>query len=110
MKKIIFFGVTLVVVACGNKNTGDNDEVYVFPKVDTTAIDSFGPGATSVNVEEQIRKSSKAYQDSLKAVLERQKAEAKKKKAEDSIKAIELKKLKEQKEKEAAETSVTTAE
>lgn len=37
---------------------------------DTTAIDSFSPGAISVDVAQQIRMSSKKYVDSLKAVAE----------------------------------------
>lgn len=62
---------------------------------DTTAIDSFSPGATSVDVVRQIRMSSERYQDSLKEARKLQEQEKKiadelekenKKKAEDEKK------------------------
>lgn len=48
---------------------------------DTVAVDSFSAGAISVDVAAQIRMSSQAYQDSLKAIAEAQKKEAEAKKA-----------------------------
>ena len=63
----------------------------------TTAIDSFSPSATSVDVVRQIRISSQRYQDSLKEVIKLQEQEKKiaeelekenKKKAEEEKKKV----------------------
>lgn len=53
---------------------------------DTAAVDSFSAGAISVDVAAQIRMSSQAYQDSLKAVAEGLKKGAEAKKTADSLK------------------------
>lgn len=70
---------------------------------DTTAIDSFSNGATSVDVVRQIRMSSQKYQDSVKEALKLQEQEKKlkeelekesKNKVEEEKKAEEKNKLK----------------
>lgn len=42
---------------------------------DTTAIDSFSTGATSIDIVRQIRMSSQKYQDSLKEAIKLEKEE-----------------------------------
>ena len=70
MKNPIFFVLFTVLFSCGK------DEVQIVPAekeiatvpYDTTAIDSFSVGATSVDVARQIKISSLKYQDSLKKI------------------------------------------
>ncbi len=86
--------VSALIIGCADKkqktvvNTKDES---VHAPYDTIAIDSFSSGATSVDIAAQIRRSSIAFQDSVKAVavaaneakkkaeLERLKKEAEKK-------------------------------
>ena len=95
MKKNVLMLICLAALSCSKKETYEGEAVYVEPKYDTTAIDSFSNGAKSVNVANQIKMSSKSYQDSLQTILKAQEAERKKRKTEDSIKAVEIKKEKE---------------
>ena len=70
MKNYIFFVLFIILFSCGK------DEVQIVPAekeiatvpYDTTAIDSFSVGATSVDVARQIKISSLKYQDSLKKI------------------------------------------
>ena len=70
MKNYIFFVLFTVLFSCGK------DAVQIVPAekeiatvpYDTTAIDSFSVGATSVDVTRQIKISSLKYQDSLKKI------------------------------------------
>ena len=70
MKNTIFFVLFTVLFSCGK------DAVQIVPAekeiatvpYDTTAIDSFSVGATSVDVARQIKISSLKYQDSLKKI------------------------------------------
>ena len=70
MKNYIFFVLFTVLFSCGK------DAVQIVPAekeiatvpYDTTAIDSFSVGATSVDVARQIKISSLKYQDSLKKI------------------------------------------
>ena len=70
MKNPIFFVLFTVLFSCGK------DAVQIVPAekeiatvpYDTTAIDSFSVGATSVDVARQIKISSLKYQDSLKKI------------------------------------------
>ena len=96
-----------ILFSCSKKKSEDNlnEENYVEIAYDTMAIDSFSTGAISVDVAEQIRKSSVAYQDSIRKgkiaadiakkdledkqkleKLEKEKLEKEKKKAEDKLK------------------------
>ena len=101
MKNYIFFVLFIILFSCGK------DEVQTAPVVkeistvpyDTTAVDSFSVGATSVDVARQIKISSLKYQDSLKKTalkLEEEKllnkAKEEKEKAEKKL-AEEKKKL-----------------
>ena len=70
MKNPILFVLFTVLFSCGK------DAVQIVPAekeiatvpYDTTAIDSFSVGATSVDVARQIKISSLKYQDSLKKI------------------------------------------
>lgn len=73
------------------------EESYVEMKYDTTAIDSFSNGAISVDIAAKIRRSSVAYQDSIrKAQIA---ADIAKKELEDKKIAADLEKEKAAKEK-----------
>ena len=101
MKNPIFFVLFTVLFSCGK------DAVQIVPAekeiatvpYDTTAIDSFSVGATSVDVARQIKISSLKYQDSLKKIAVKveedrllNKAQEEKEKAENKL-AEEKKKL-----------------
>ena len=80
MKNLSFaaFVFSALLVCCSKKEPAD---LYPAdsPKAnyDTTAIDSFSNGATSIDVVRQIRISSKKYQDSVKEALKLQEQEKK---------------------------------
>lgn len=90
MKFPLCFSVIILTISC-SKNTDINypDSSFVKAKYDTTAIDSFAPGATPNNVKPKVL----IIKDSLSD---------KKKELEDKIKALEKQKEsdKEKKEKE----------
>lgn len=93
----------LFLFSCSQKKSEDNlnEENYVEIAYDTTAIDSFSTGAISVDVAEQIRKSSVAYQDSIrKAKIA---AEIAKKDLEEKQELEKLEKEKLEKEKKKVE-------
>lgn len=94
---IVFF------ISCSKKKSENNlnEETYVEIPYDTMAIDSFSTGAISVDVAEQIRKSSVAYQDSIRKA--RISAEIAKKDLEEKQKMEKLEKEKLDKEKKKAE-------
>lgn len=81
MKNFIFGIVCLSIIglSCSDKPdtsamaAGDESKATY----DTTAIDSFSAGATSVDVMRQIRMSSQRYQDSLKEAINLQEQEKK---------------------------------
>ncbi|SDI49569.1 hypothetical protein SAMN05421846_108159 [Chryseobacterium taeanense] len=74
----VFFVFTIAAVSCSKKEPQDfYPEENPKANYDTTAVDSFSSGATSVDVVRQIRMSSKKYRDSLKEVLKLQEQEKK---------------------------------
>jgi len=77
MKNVIFASVilSLSTVACSQREPVVNNVQELKVKYDTTAIDSFSAGATSVDIARQIRMSSQKYQDSLKEALKLQQEE-----------------------------------
>ena len=78
MKNVFVFSLLLLVISCGPKETDKEvlvQENSAIAPYDTTAIDSFSTGATSVNIALQIKISSQQYQDSLKDVLKKIEAE-----------------------------------
>ncbi|KPE50473.1 hypothetical protein [Chryseobacterium indologenes] len=62
----LLFIILLFMAACSKKETHNFEgEREVKMNYDTTAIDSFSDGATSVDIVRQIRMSSQKYKDSL---------------------------------------------
>ncbi|MBD3904356.1 hypothetical protein NAL32_06320 [Chryseobacterium sp. Ch-15] len=102
MKNVIFAAVilSLLTVACSKREPVIDTAQELKLKYDTTAIDSFSQGATSVDIARQIRMSSQKYQDSLKEVLKLQQEE----------KRIMLELEKENKKKAEAEKKLKAAE
>ena len=78
MKNVFVFSLLLLIISCGQKETDKEvlvQENSAIAPYDTTSIDSFSTGATSVNIALQIKISSQQYQDSLKDVLKKIEAE-----------------------------------
>ncbi|MEY8758166.1 hypothetical protein [Chryseobacterium tongliaoense] len=109
MKNLLFAAFTFFVLltACSKKESAAVDmgqEVKVH--YDTTAIDSFSSGATSIDVVRQIRMSSQKYQDSVKEALKLQEEEKRIKEElekENKKKQEEEKKKNEQEKKQLAQ-------
>ncbi|MFC3160072.1 hypothetical protein SAMN05443633_12415 [Chryseobacterium arachidis] len=104
MKNLLFaaFIFLVLLVSCAKKEPTD---FYPADRAkasyDTTAIDSFSNGATSVDVVRQIRMSSQKYQDSLKEALKLQEQE---KKLKEELEKENKKKADEEKKKSDVET------
>lgn len=99
IKNIAAILIITVLFSCSKKRSGEGmiEESYVEMKYDTTAIDSFSNGAISVDIAAKIRRSSVAYQDSIrKAQIA---ADIAKKELEDKKIAADLEKEKAAKEK-----------
>lgn len=81
MKNFIFGIVCLSILnlSCSKKPEISATDIVDESRAtyDTTAIDSFSSGATSVDVVRQIKMSSQRYQDSLKAARKLQEQEKK---------------------------------
>ena len=101
MKNYIFIVLFIILFSCGKEavQTVPVEKEIVTVPYDTTAVDSFSVGATSVDVARRIKISSLKYQDSLKKIalkLEEEKllnkAKEEKEKAENKL-AEEKKKL-----------------
>ncbi|KXH83435.1 hypothetical protein [Chryseobacterium kwangjuense] len=95
------FVIILLLSACSKKETpGFAAEQDVKNHYDTAAVDSFSPGATSIDIVRQIRMSSQKYQDSVKEAERLQKEEQKLK---EELEKENRKKLEEEKKKTEAE-------
>ncbi|MPS72514.1 MAG: hypothetical protein E2590_05105 [Chryseobacterium sp.] len=115
MKQIFFFLILASVLSC-SKNTpvlDTSDQLDAAPQItyDTTAIDSFGPGATSESVMAKINAVAiKREKDSLAAIAKAEQEKLDKEKAEkEKIKKEEDNKSKTDKineEKSAEETKI----
>lgn len=108
IKNIAAILIITVLFSCSKKRSGEGmiEESYVEMKYDTTAIDSFSNGAISVDIAAKIRRSSVAYQDSIrKAQIA---ADIAKKELEDKKIAADLEKEKvaKEKKKEDVKTNV----
>ena len=70
MKSIVILTFVLLLVSCGEEavKTAPIVQVDTVVPYDTTAVDSFSVGATSVDVARRIQISSLNYQDSLKKI------------------------------------------
>ncbi|ASK31164.1 hypothetical protein CEY12_14075 [Chryseobacterium sp. T16E-39] len=78
MKNLFFVAGTfsILFISCSKREPAPvDDNQNIKMQYDTTAIDSFSAGATSVDIVRQIRMSSQRYQDSLKEALRIQKEE-----------------------------------
>lgn len=109
MKKVLAAGCILSVslVACSKRESAYNNDVQtVQPHYDTTAVDSFSAGATTVDIVRQIRMSSKQYQDSLKEAI---KLEQEEKRITAELEKENKKKLEEEKKLKAKENATASA-
>ncbi|GAB0155891.1 hypothetical protein CHRYSEOSP005_11530 [Chryseobacterium sp. Alg-005] len=80
MKNVLFISLVfgILFTACSKKEMVNTDAVQELKAdYDTTAIDSFSSGATSIDIVEQIRMSSQKYQDSVKEAIRLQEEEKK---------------------------------
>ena len=71
MRTTSFILILLLVISCGKKIPKQSfaaEESNIGTPYDTTAIDSFSQGATSVDIARKIKMSSLRYQDSLKKI------------------------------------------
>jgi len=103
MKKVLAAGCIsfVILIACTKREPANSNEIQaVQPHYDTTAIDSFSAGATSVDIVRQIRMSSQKYQDSVKEAI----------KIEQEEKRIEAELEKENKKKQEEEKKLKTKE
>lgn len=104
MKNPIFFVLFTVLFSCGK------DAVQIVPAekeiatvpYDTTAIDSFSVGATSVDVARQIKISSLKYQDSLKKIAVKVEEDRLRNKAQEEKEKLDKKLAEEKKKQEKA--------
>ena len=113
MKKFYLLSIILITTSsCSNESKKDlsaDKERIIELKYDTTAIDSFGPGAQNVNIAQNIKMSSIAYRDSIAEVV-RQNEEKKRLEEERLIKEeLHKKEEKEKLEKEKEKNQTTTA-
>jgi len=109
MKNVFAAGAVILIflMACSKKEPVNTDSTQMIqPHYDTTAIDSFSAGATSVDIVRQIRMSSQKYQDSLKEAL---KLEQEEKRIKEEMEK-ETKKKQEEEKKQKAKENATTAE
>lgn len=118
MKNYIFFVLFIILFSCGKEavQTVPVEKEIVTVPYDTTAVDSFSVGATSVDVARRIKISSLKYQDSLKKTALRleeekllNKAKEEKEKAEKKL-AEEKKKLDAEKAKREKQNAPTENE
>lgn len=111
MKNLLFlaFIFSVLLLSCSKKEPADlYPEESPKATYDTTAIDSFSNGATSVDIVQKIRMSSQKYQDSIKEALKLQEQEKKLKEElekENKTKAEEEKKKTDQEKKKTSEAS-----
>lgn len=103
MKNLSFAAciVSALLCSCSKKEPADLYPAdYAKANYDTAAIDSFSNGATSVDIERQIRMSSQKYRDSAKEAFRLQQQE---KKLKDELDKENTKKTEEEKKKADAE-------
>lgn len=111
MKPFAIVFCALILSSCSKKEDASakfpNEGAYVEVRYDTAAVDSFSTGASNVNIERNIKMTSKTYRDSLTQVLqqEKERKELVKQAEELTKKEAEKKKLEEKK---AAETQNST--
>lgn len=108
MKKVLAAGCLSFVflIACTKREPANSEETQALqPHYDTTAIDSFSAGATTVDIVRQIRMSSQKYQDSVKEAL---KLEQEEKRIEAELEKENKKKLEQEKKQKAKENTAVS--
>jgi len=108
MKKVLAAGCIgfVFVIACSKQEPANSDETQLIqPQYDTTAIDSFSAGATTVDIVRQIRMSSQKYQDSVKEAI---KLEQEEKRIEAELEKENKKKLDEEKKRKEKENATAS--
>lgn len=108
MKKMLAFGciICVSIIACSKQEPViTNDTQTMQPHYDTTAIDSFSAGATTVDIVRQIRMSSQKYQDSLKEAI---KLEQEEKRINEELEKENKKKTEEEKKLKAEENTANS--
>ena len=111
MKKFYFLSIIsyLSIISCSkeeNKEVDSTPHRIVEVRYDTTAIDSFGPGAQDINIVQNIKMASVAYRDSIAEVIRLE--EERKRLKEDHLIKEELKKKEDQAKKEKEKETTTT--
>lgn len=83
--------ILFLLISCGKKIPKQSfaaEEITIGTPYDTTAIDSFSQGATSIDIARKIKMSSLRYQDSLKLInLKTEEEQLLKKAKEDKLTA-----------------------
>ncbi|MCU7617456.1 hypothetical protein NZ698_09620 [Chryseobacterium sp. PBS4-4] len=108
MKKVLAAGCISLgfLIACSRKEPANLDQTQALqPHYDTTAIDSFSAGATTVDIVRKIRMSSQKYQDSVKEAI---KLEQEEKRIEAELEKENKKKTEEEKKLKAKENDVAS--
>ena len=115
MKNLLLLPLLYFLSSCGQEPQENEMVVRETPEAlsyDTTAIDSFSPGATSVDVAAEIRRSSRLYQDSIqkaKDLTAQTELLENAKKTEEASKKSDAEKLKEQNRTKKAEEVASPA-
>ena len=106
MKSIVILTFVLLLVSCGEEavKTAPAVQENTFAPYDTTAVDSFSVGATSVDVARRIQISSLKYQDSVNKISVKLEEEKLLNKVKEEKEQAE-KKLAEEKKKQESEKS-----
>lgn len=108
MKKVLAAGSIIFVflIACSKNEPANPEQIQTTQAhYDTTAIDSFSAGATSVDIVRKIRMSSQKYQDSLKEAIKTQQEE---KRIEAELEKENKKKQEEEKKLKAKENTAVS--
>ncbi|MBW8358732.1 MAG: hypothetical protein K0M63_02880 [Weeksellaceae bacterium] len=103
MKSPLFLSLTLLALSCSEKKAEvqvSTVDQSVHADYDTTAVDSFAVGATSVDVAARIRQSSLDYQDSLLLIRKKEEEEKRTKELAAEEKAAAKKEADEQRKKD----------
>ena len=87
-KNLVLCIVGLLIMGCTKKETEISypDAQFIEPKYDSTPVDSFSAGATSVDVMRKIKMSSQSYQDSINLALKKEMELKKQKALEEKLK------------------------
>lgn len=110
MKKVLASGcfIYISVITCSKQEPVIvSDTQTIQPQYDTTAIDSFSAGATTVDIVRQIRMSSQKYKDSLKEAIQLEKEEER---ITQELEKENKKKLEEEKKLKAKENATPASE